>query len=150
MFSGWKPVMSLVCHTHEKRVWKNYEISSFLRWNNSETKHIIEEILEDTSLRSFSCRAQDSPEHPYVFFTPQLCPSFSNIRLQANSFEENMEILKMVKFLLFRKKSKTGEWLKTYFNYSIYDIYFLNRKFLRTNWCIFQSAASCTKAVPPP
>ena len=149
MFSGWKPVMSLVCHTHEKRVWKNYEISSLLRWHISETKHIIEEILEDTSLRSFSCRAQDSPEHPYVFFTPQLCPSFSNIRVQANSFEENMEILKIVKFLLFRKKSKTGDGLKTYFNYSIYDIYFLNREFLRTNWCIFQSAASCLKTVPP-
>ena len=150
MFSGWKPVMSLVCHTHEKRVWKNYEISSLLRWHISETKHIIEEILEDTSLRSFSCRAQDSPEHPYVFFTPQLCPSFSNIRVQANSFEENKEILKIVKFLLFRKKSKTGEWLKTCFNYSIYDILFLNREFLRTNWCIFQSAASCLKTVPPP
>jgi len=61
-----------------------------------------------------------------------------------------MEILKIVKFLLFQKKSKTGEWLKTYFNHSIYDIYFLNREFLRTNWFIFQSAASCTKAVPPP
>ena len=52
----------------------------------------------------FFLSPEDSPEHPYVFFTPQLCPSFSNIRVQANSFEENKEILKIVKFLLFRKK----------------------------------------------
>ena len=60
-------------------------------------------MLEDTSLRSIFPRAQDPPEHPYVFFTPQMCPSFSNIRVQADSLEENMEILKTVKFLLFRK-----------------------------------------------
>ena len=107
-------------------------------------------MLEDTSLRSFFPRAQDPPEHPYVFFTPQICPSFSNIRVQADSFEENMEISKIAKFLLFRKKSKTGEWLRSYFNYPIYDIYCLNREFLRTNWCIFQSAAPCLKTVPPP
>ena len=107
-------------------------------------------MLEDTSLRSFSSRAQEPPEHPHVFFTPQMCPSFSNIRVQVDSFEENIEILKIVKFPLFRKKSKTGLWLKTYFSYSIYDIYFLNREFLRTNWRIFQSAASCLKTVPHP
>ena len=120
-----------------------------MRWHISVTKPIIDEMLKYTSLRSFSCRAQEPPEHPYVFFTPQICPSFSNIRVPVNSFEENMEILKIVKFLLFRKKSKTGEWLKTCFNYFIYDILFLNREFLRTNWFIFQSSASCTKAVPP-
>ena len=70
-------------------------------------------MLEDTSLRYFSSRAQEPPEHPYVFFTPQICLSFSNIRVQADSFEENIEILKIVKFLLFQKKSKTGSWLKT-------------------------------------
>ena len=83
---------------------QNVEISSFLWWHISETKPIIEEMLEDTSLRSFFPRAQDPPEHLYVFFTPQICPSFSNIRVPVNSFEENMEILKIVKFLLFRKK----------------------------------------------
>ena len=86
---------------------KNVEISSFLRWHISETKPIIEEMLEDTKLRSFSSHAQDSPEYPYVFFTPQICPSFSNIHVQTNSFEIFLEILKIVKFLLFRKK-----WLK--------------------------------------
>ena len=143
-------MINLVRHTYEKRAWKNVEISSFLRWHISETKPIIEEMVEDTSLRSFSSRAQDSPEHPYIFFILQIFSSFSNIRVQENSFEENMEILKIVKFPLFQKKSKTGDWLKTYFNYSIYDNYFLNREFLRTNWRIFQSAASCLKTVPPP
>ena len=128
---------------------QNVEISSFLWWHTSQTKPIIEEMLKDTRLRSFSGRAQEPPEHPYVFFIPQICPSFSNIRLQADSFEENMEILKIVKFLLFRKKSKTGKWLKSYFNYSIYDMYLLNREFSRTNWCIFRSPASCLKTVPP-
>ena len=122
----------------------------FLRWHISKTKHIIVETFEDASLRSFSCRVKDSSEHPYIFFTLQIYPSSSNIRSQVNSFDENMEILKIVKFLLFRKKSKSGEWLKTCFNYSIYDIRFLNREFLRTNRCIFQSAASCPKTVPPP
>ena len=112
-----------VSYAWEACLKKNNEISSFLRWHISETKHIIEEILEDTSLRSFSCRAQDSPEHPYVFFTPQLCPSFANIRVQANSFEENMKILKIVKFLLFRNKSKTGEWLTTYTSINLYQIF---------------------------
>ena len=113
-------------------------------------KPIIDEMLENMSLQSFSCSAQEPVEHPYVFFTLQIFPSFSNIRVQANRKYGNMEILKIVKFPLFRKKSKTGDWLKTYFNYSIYDIYFLNREFLRTNWRIFQSAASCLKTVPPP
>ena len=139
-----------MCHTYEKRAWKKVEISSFLRWYISDTKPIIDEMLEDTSLRSFSCRTQEPAEHPYVFFTPQICPIFSNIRVQANSFEENMEILKIVKFLLFRKKSKTGEWFKTHIRYSIYYINFSNCEILRTNWCIFQSAASCPKTVPPP
>ena len=96
----------------------NVEIPSFLRLHISERKPIIEEMLEDASLRSFSPREEEPLEHPYVFFTPQICPSFSIIRVQANSFEENMEVMKIFKFLLFRKKkSKTGEWLKIYFNY---------------------------------
>ena len=132
-----------------KRAWKNVKISPLLRLHISDAKPIIADMLEDTSLRSFSCHAEESPEHPYVFFTTQTSPSFSNIRLQASNFEENIEIFKIVKFPLFRKRSKTGEWHKTYFNYSIYDISFLNREFLKTNWCIFQSAASCPKTVPP-
>ena len=132
-----------------KRAWKNVKISSLLRLHISDAKPIIAEMLENTSLRSFSCHAEESPEHLYVFFTTQTSPSFSNIRLQASSFEENIEIFKIVKFPLFQKRSKRGEWLKTYFNYSIYDISFLSREFLKTNWCIFQSAASCPKTVPP-
>ena len=120
-----------------------------MRLHISDAKPIIAEMLEDTSLRSFSCHAEESPEHLYVFFTMQTSSSFSNICLQASSFKENIEIFKIVKFPLFQKRSKRGEWLKTYFNYSIYDISFLNREFLKTNWCIFQSAASCPKTVPP-
>ena len=40
----------------------------------SETKPIIKEMLEDKSLRSFSSRAQEPPEHPYVFLPLKYAP----------------------------------------------------------------------------
>ena len=75
----------------------------------------------------------------------QFWRKYGNFKKYGNIWK-NMEI---IKFLLFRKKSKTSDWLKTYLNYSIYDNYFLNREFFRTNWRIFQSAASCLKTIPP-
>ena len=79
-----------------------------MRWHIFGTMPNIDEMLENMSLRSL-CPAQDSPEHRYVFFTPQIYPNFPNIRAQARSFVETKDVLNIVKFLLFRKKSKSGK-----------------------------------------
>ena len=86
---------------------------------------------------------------PMYFLPRKYAPVSQTFVYKRTVLKKIWEISKIAKFLLFRKKSKTGEWLRSYFNYPIYDIYCLNREFLRTNWCIFQSAAPCLKTVPP-